>query len=111
MFSNGVLSSALCLALLAPSAFGRITVSATGGGTYTLTHLGNNVYELTLQATSTSANTTFTIRRSTADDVLNFIKVDSENDGKSTYLDIGRVASIPRGATDSGSSGISAPPA
>jgi hypothetical protein len=81
----------LFLALLAPLASARITVSATNGGTYTLTHLGSNVYELTLVATSTTNDTKFTIRRSTSGDVLNFIHVDSENIGRVTYLDIGTI--------------------
>ncbi|MBL8746958.1 MAG: hypothetical protein JNK58_11465 [Phycisphaerae bacterium] len=68
----------------------RVSVSIISGqGTYNVDSKGGDVYELTLETTYTSDNTTFVIAPSSASDVIEFIRVDSKNPGQETILFIG----------------------
>ncbi|MBL8745944.1 MAG: hypothetical protein JNK58_06260, partial [Phycisphaerae bacterium] len=84
------LTALLLPLLIASEVHGRVSVSATNGGTFYIDDSqGNNQYALTLHATAEDVVTIFTITRTTEDDVILSIDVDSSNPGGNTGLVIG----------------------
>lgn len=84
-----ILLSAFFVLLFASFAQARISVSATNGGTFTLTNHGGNEYTLKVTATAPDSDTQFTILPSTTFDVLRTIEAVSSNPGGNTELVIG----------------------